>query len=74
MGKLWSVEGQLMEESYLQVAEYSGIDTGYEVLQILADPLERQFSENREQSARRWKQTSAFPVRATSGGSESRGR
>ena len=32
LGKLWSVEYQLMEESDPQVVEYRGIDPSHEVL------------------------------------------
>ena len=68
LGKLWNVEYQLMEEGYKQVAQARGIDTGYKVLQIFADPFELQFSENGEESACRWM---AFLVRATSRGFKS---
>ena len=36
-GKEWSIEIDLIEESYIQAVESRGIDAGHEVLEIFAD-------------------------------------
>jgi hypothetical protein len=39
LGEECSIEVDLIEESYIQDVESRGIDAGYEVLQIFADPF-----------------------------------
>ena len=64
MGKLWSVEYELMEEVYLQGVEERGIDPRHEILQIFADAKKYEMSESREDGVCGGMRMSAFPVRA----------
>ena len=47
-GKEWSIETDLIEESYIQAAESRGIDAGHEVLQIFAEPFKPKRRKSRE--------------------------
>jgi hypothetical protein len=44
--EVWSVEYQLMEEGYIQIAEHRGINECHEILQIFADPFEPKICES----------------------------
>jgi hypothetical protein len=61
---MWGVGVYLMEEIYEQIVESRGIDPGYEVVQVFADPFEPKTSEIGEDRVCHRMRTSAFPVRA----------
>ena len=63
---LWSVKYDLIKEGYLQFVELRGIDAGHEVVQVLADPLERQRGENGEDRACQQRRPSDFPAKVGS--------
>jgi hypothetical protein len=46
LNEFWCAEFDFIEKSYIQRAELRGIDLGYEVLQVFADPFELQLREN----------------------------
>jgi hypothetical protein len=47
----WSIEIDLIEESYIRAVESMGIDAGHEVLQIFADPFKPESRKSREDRA-----------------------
>lgn len=53
--KLWCVEYELIEIGYMQSVESRGIDSGQDVLQIFAEPLESNFCKTGEDRACRRK-------------------
>jgi len=63
-GKLWSVEYELMEEGYREMAKLRGIKPGGKVLQVFAGPFESQLCESGKDSASSGKQTSAIAIRS----------
>jgi hypothetical protein len=68
---LWCAEGAIIEKGYPQPVELRGIDVGYKVLQIFADPSEIKRCEDREDRACRERETPAFQIRERFTGFES---
>ena len=56
-GEVWSIEIDLIEESYIQAVESRGIDAGHEVLQMFVDPFKPEIGKCQEEGAcrRRWR-------------------
>ena len=70
LGELWIVEIDLVEENYIKVFEFGDVDASHEVLQIFASPFETKIHESGEDRMFWWRDTSDFPIRMGSRGSE----
>jgi hypothetical protein len=55
---LWDVEDGLIEKHEREVVKKRSIDSGHEVLRVLADTFEHESGEGRKDSAGRWRGTS----------------
>jgi hypothetical protein len=54
---LWNVENEAQEKVYSEVMQLGGIDSGDEILQVLADACERKVGEGGEESTCQWRNT-----------------
>ena len=70
MEKQWSVEDELIEELYNNVAEKGNINSGDDILQVLAVALEVKPGESGEDKTCVGRRTSTFSVGPRSRGSE----
>ena len=72
LDKLWCVENNIIEEGYVQQDELRGIDAGYKVVQVFADPIEVKIFETGKDRACLERQTSTCQARARLRGFESK--
>ena len=68
--KKWSVEDKLIEECYISVAEKRDVDSGDDILQVLAIAFEIKLGESGEDNGSEGRRRSTFSVSPRSRESE----
>jgi hypothetical protein len=71
---LVDIKDELIEELYMDIVEERSVDSGHEVLQVLADTFESDVGERGEDGACQWRWMSDSSVKVRSRGFENDGK